>query len=248
MVGSFAWRCWRRRWSEVAPTTGAQVSGRAAEARSGLFPPSWNCRSSARGGSGCERLRGTGAPGHTHRALWPAHRRASSCRRSHACYKERPRVPAFQRGENGIVAVSTRHEARPLFPHVGRGQVDRRAAGGEVEPGIDERGHHPVAGFSDGGVRKADNDDDGVAIPGVTAANRLLARARLRQSSAMNETGFCSHREGAELCHQTGKKGDPALTESPPNQLWYEAPLGFITFIKRSIFRACSFRPGLQSK
>ena len=58
-------------------------------------------------------------------------------------------------------------EARPLFFHVRRGQVDGGAAEGEIEPGIDEGGHDPVAGFFHRGVRQADDDNNSVAIPGV---------------------------------------------------------------------------------
>jgi hypothetical protein len=48
-------------------------------------------------------------------------------------------------------------EARPLFLHFRRGEVDGRAAESEVEPGIAERRHDPVTRFFDGGIRQADN-------------------------------------------------------------------------------------------
>ena len=46
-------------------------------------------------------------------------------------------------------------EARPFLLHVGRGQVDGGAAESEAEAGIDQRGHHPVAGFLDRGIGQA---------------------------------------------------------------------------------------------
>ena len=58
-------------------------------------------------------------------------------------------------------------KAWSLLLHVGRGEIDRRAAKAEVESGIDEGRHHAVSGLFDRRVGKADDDDDRVAVTGI---------------------------------------------------------------------------------
>jgi hypothetical protein len=58
-------------------------------------------------------------------------------------------------------------KTRPFFFHVGRREIDRRAAHGEFETGIGQRGGDAILRFADGGIRQADDDDFGFAPASV---------------------------------------------------------------------------------
>ena len=69
-------------------------------------------------------------------------------------------------GSSKLGPASAGATARQAFLlHVSRSEVDGGASEGEPVAGVDERRHHPVARFFNGGIRKADDDDDGISVP-----------------------------------------------------------------------------------
>jgi hypothetical protein len=54
-------------------------------------------------------------------------------------------------------------EARPLLAHVRRCEIDGRPAHRKFEPGISQRGAHPVPRFLDRRIRQSDDDNQRLA-------------------------------------------------------------------------------------
>jgi hypothetical protein len=128
-------------------------------------------------------------------------------------------------------------EARPFLFHIGWREVDGSAAESEAEAGVDQGGHHTIAGFLNRHIRKPNDNDQRISVTGV---DFHLDRIRF---DAADRGGTNLGQHDSVMNQRGGKRND--FLQHFRIVLAGETPLGWLCQMG-TLFNAMFFASHLQ--